>query len=339
MTTELNHPNLETLCHQIDRLVTVEMRISDYSRNVIAKLHRAAMEAQGGWPLSLLGARKVMESAKLGRFFFVVTGAGNPKYLPSGETDGPPGAVALAVAIHNATGALPILLTDAPFVANVEATALAAGLGLRDPSVIPEVPYSTAVLPLVAGREADNLCREYVDSYDPCLMISIEKIGPAGDGVPHSASGTPMSGEFCRAEPLFEEASKRGIATIGIGDNGNEIGFGKIRDMVRKHKPKGDRLATVVETDVLIAANTSNWGGYGLIAALAACLQRPELTHSPKAERRILEANVAHGAADGATGRHIMAVDGMDESVQYAVLTMLQNIVVNGLISGFVRKF
>ena len=339
MMTELNHPNLEILCRQIDRLVTVEMRISDYSRGVIAKLYDAAAEAQGGEPLSLLGARKVLESAEPGRFFFIVTGAGNPKYLPHGETDGPPGAVALAVAIHNATGALPILLTDAPFVANVEATALAAGLGLREPSVIPEVPYATTVLPLVAGREADALCREYVDTYDPCLMISIEKIGPAADGVAHSASGMPAGDWHCRAEPLFEEAVKRRIATIGIGDNGNEIGYGKIRAMVQKHKPKGDRLATVVGTDVLIASNTSNWGGYGLIAAIAACLQRPELTHSPQAERRILEANVAHGAADGSTGRHIMAVDGMSDAVQYAVVTMLQNIVRNGLISGFVRKF
>jgi hypothetical protein len=315
------------------------MRISDYSRGVIAKLHGAAVEEQGGLPLSLLAARHVLANARKGRHFFVVTGAGNPRFLPAGETDGPPGAVALARAIHEATGAIPILLTDKPFVANVEATALAAGLGLRDAAALEGIPFSTAVLPLVPGEAADAVCREYLDRFDPCLMISIEKIGPASNGVAHSASGTPVGDTHCRAEPLFEEGTKRGIATLGIGDNGNEIGFGRITPAVHTHKPAGEKLATRVATDVLVAANTSNWGGYGVIAAMAALLQKPELAHTARAERRILEANVAYGAADGSTGRHIMAVDGMDEEVQYAVVTMLQHIVRNGLISGFKRGF
>ncbi|MEO3386394.1 glutamate cyclase domain-containing protein [Mesorhizobium sp. CAU 1741] len=339
MTAYQEHPNLENICRQIDRLTTVEMRISDYSRGVIAKLHEAAVEAQGGLPLSLLAARHIMANAKEGRYFFVVTGAGNPRFLPAGETDGPPGAVALALAIHAATGAVPILLTDEPFVANVEATALAAGLGLRDISAIAEIPYSTAVLPLVPGDAAEATCSGYLDRFDPCLMISIEKIGPAANGVAHSASGKPVGDTHCRAEPLFEEGTRRGVATLGIGDNGNEIGYGKIVPAIHKHKPSGETLATRVETDVLVAANTSNWGGYGIIAAMAALMQKPELAHTAKAERRILEANVAFGAADGSTGRHIMAVDGMDEEVQYAVVTMLQHIVRNGLISGFKRRF
>lgn len=340
MTRIIDFPNLENICRQIDRLCTVEMRISDYSRGVIANLYNAAVEAQGGQPLSLLAARKVLENAREGRYFFVVTGAGNPRFLPAGETDGPPGAVVLARAIHEATGALPILLTDAPFVANVKATAMAAGLYPReDPSDLSGTPYTTAVLPLVPGDDAESTCADYMARLDPTLLVSIEKIGPAANGLAHSASGTPAAPSHCRAEPLFDIARQRGIATIGIGDNGNEIGFGKITPAVHKYKPSGTTLATRVETDVLVAANTSNWGGYGLVAAMAAGLQRPELAHTPRAEKRILEANVAHGAADGSTGRLLMAVDGMDEDVQYAVVTMLQHIVKNGLISGFKRKF
>lgn len=339
MTTVAATSNLENICRQIDRLITVEMRISDYSRGVIAKLYDAAVKAQNDLPLSMQAAGHVLAHAKEGRHFFVITGAGNPKFLPEGETDGPPGAVVLARAIHQATGAIPILLTDEPFVDNVKATALAAGLGLRDAELLKGIPYSTAVLPLVPGDAADELCKSYLDKFDPTLMISIEKIGPSSAGIAHSASGTPAADTHCRAEPLFDDASARGIATIGIGDNGNEMGFGKITPAVHKHKPAGEKLATRVDADVLVAANVSNWGGYGVVAAMAAMTGDQALLHSAKAERRILEANVAHGAADGSTGRHIMAVDGMDEDVQYAVVTMLQHIVKNGLISGFKRGF
>lgn len=340
MNTNPTFDNLENICYQIDRLTTVEMRISDYSRGVAAKLYAAAVEAQGGQPLSLLAARLILKSAVQDRYVFIVTGAGNPRFLPEGETDGPPGAVALAVAIHAATGAIPVLMTDRPYVRNVEATALAAGLGLRSPDMLPGIPYATTVLPLLPGAEAEGVCAEYMEVFNPCLLISIEKIGPAfSDGVPKSASGNPVAEEHCRAEPLFDLAKQRGIPTVGIGDNGNEIGFGKIIDAVKLHKPRGDALATRVETDVLVSANVSNWGGYGIIAAMGAILRDPSILHTAKAERRILEANVAAGAADGSTGRHIMAVDGMDEEVQYAVVTMLENIVKNGLISGFRRKF
>lgn len=341
MTPFTEVANLENICRQIDRLCTVEMRISDYSRGVIANLYNAAVEAQGGLPLSLLGARAVLKAAAEDRYFFVVTGAGNPRFLPAGETDGPPGAVVLARVIHEVTGALPIILTDAPFVDNVKATAMAAGLSPRDnPAELLGTPYTTAVLPLVGGDGADAQCAAYMADLDPTLLISIEKLGPAANGRAHSASGKPVDeATHCRAEPLFDIAREKGIATVGIGDNGNEIGYGKITAAIHKYKPAGEQLATRVETDVLISANTSNWGGYGLVAAIAACLQDPAICHTARWEKRILEANVAAGAADGSTGRLLMAVDGMDEDVQYAVVTMLQHIVKNGLISGFKRKF
>ena len=71
--------------------------------------------------------------------------------------------------------------------------------------------------------------------------------------------GTPTAGDRARAECLFDEAAARGIPSLGIGDNGNELGFGLIADAVAKYKPNGARLCTRVKTDVLIPANTSNW--------------------------------------------------------------------------------
>ena len=58
------------------------------------------------------------------------------------------------------------------------------------------------------------------------------------------------------------------IGTIGIGDGGNEIGMGKVRDLVRKHIPHGEEIACCVGADQLITAGVSNWGGYALATAL-----------------------------------------------------------------------
>ena len=75
----------------IDRLVTVEARISPTSRNVIVQLYEAACAAQGGGPLSMLAARRILAHLGPGKTVFITTGAGDPRYLPAGETDGPPG--------------------------------------------------------------------------------------------------------------------------------------------------------------------------------------------------------------------------------------------------------
>jgi hypothetical protein len=335
----MDEAQLVNICHNIDRLVTVEARISDSSRGVIAKLYEAACIAQGGGPLSLVAGRQILKTLSRGKVVFLVTGAGDPQFLPAGETDGPLGLAALALAVHAATGAIPILFTDEPYVANVEATALACGLGIRDPALLANTPFTTAVLPLASGEPAQAQAKSYIERFAPAMMISIEKLGPNPHGVTCSSTGTPSTPQRGRAEYLFDHARELKIATLGIGDNGNEIGFGKILDAVHKYKPNGEKLGTRLATDVLVAANTSNWGAYGVEAALAAMLGRPDLMHSADIERRMLEACVAAHGVDGSTGRHVMAVDGMPAEVQYAVVTMLACIVRNGCVSGFKRGF
>ena len=171
------------------------------------------------------------------------------------------------------------------------------------------------------------------------MVISIEKLGPNPQGIAHTSTGTPTAGDRARAECLFDEAARRGILSLGIGDNGNELGFGLIADAVARYKPNGERLCTRVKTDVLVPANTSNWGAYAVEAALAVLTGKPEIMHSAAIERRMIEACVdAHGA-DGSTGRHILQVDGMPADASCAIVTMLGCIVRNGLLSGFKRAF
>ena len=115
---------LALMGRHIDRLVTVEARISPTSRNVIVHLYEAACAAQGGGPLSMLAAQQILKNLGPGKTVFLTTGAGDPRFLPAGETDGPPGVAALALAIHAATGAVPLLFTEAPLLIAVPGAAM-----------------------------------------------------------------------------------------------------------------------------------------------------------------------------------------------------------------------
>ncbi|MBM3648894.1 MAG: DUF4392 domain-containing protein, partial [Alphaproteobacteria bacterium] len=205
---------LALIGRHIDRLVTVEARISPTSRNVIVHLYDAACAVQGGGPLSMLAARQILRHLGPGRTVFLTTGAGDPRHLPAGETDGPPGVAALALAIHTATGATPLLFTEAPFCANLAATVLAAGLGIREPQHALTTGYTTAVLPLAHDASAEKQAAHYLDTYKPAMVISIEKLGPNPQGIAHTSTGTPTAGDRGRAECLFDEAARRGIPSL-----------------------------------------------------------------------------------------------------------------------------
>ena len=331
-------PHLTFIGENLDRLVSLEMRPQGKSQGVIRQLYDAA-RAKYGEPITTLAARRLVESVRQGDVVFIATGAGLPEHLPFGETDGPLGAAALALAVSLGLGAVPILLTEAAYVSVQEATCLAIGLGIRTPEVAQRVARTCALLPFPADDSAPVVAEDLMARYAPKALIATEKLGPNEKGVAHSSTGHPEGGDRAKVEHLFDLAAGRGILTIGIGDNGNEIGCGAIREAVWEYKewgkvcrcPCGGGIATRVATDVVLIAGTSKWGAYGIEAALAAVLGRPEIIHSAEDERRMLEACVRLGGADGSTGTHVLAVDGTPAEVQTGMNSLMRAIVTNGL--------
>lgn len=329
---------LENIGENLDRLCTVTIRPQGNAQSVVWKLHEAA-RLDVGEPLTMHAARRLAETVRPGGTVIVTTGAGRDDFLPVGETDGPPGAAALGAMLSAALGAVPVFVTEAEYVDNVQATALAAGLGCREFEVARRVPGTCAIVPFPNDDTAMAVAERYFRAYEPQALIAIEKLGPNDAGVTHTATGRPTSPSRARAEVLFDLAASRGVLTVGVGDNGNEIGFGKIKDAVRKHKeygtkcqcPCGQGLATRVATDALVVAGTSNWGAGAIAAALAAWVKRPELLHGADVERRMLEECVRTGGADGALGRHTVSVDGTPASVQLALLELMRQVITIGL--------
>src|SRR5439155_24760601 len=83
------------------------------------------------------------------------------------------------------------------------------------------------------------------------------------------------------------------------------------------------RIAAVVPVDHLVVAGVSNWGGYGIAAALGR-LTGLDLLHTPEIERRLVEACVAAGACDGVTRRREPTVDGLAAETHAAVVDLLR---------------
>jgi hypothetical protein len=326
------HPSI---WESIDRLMSLECR--NVNAGMLPPLYDAARAAVGG-PLCRAAAERLAKAVKPGDAVIVTTGAGGPPWLFKGETDGPLGAAGLARALAIGFRAWPLILTEERSRHPVEMTLAAAGMSLL-PEDMARVRPTTATLVEfpIDPAEAERAAAAFVDRYRPAAMILVEKTSPNRAGVIHSVSGqawTPKV-DFVRVEFLVAECRRRGIPTVGIGDHGNEIGFGLIEAVVRKTVPRADvcqcacgqGMASAIATDVVIPASISNWGAYGIEAALAILKRDPNLLHDASTERAMLQACVMAGAVDGVTSRQILAVDGTNAESQVAITALLAELV------------
>jgi len=170
---------------------------------------------------------------------------------PSPETDGLNGMAHLAAGLANA--GIPVtVITDAPCAKAVWAVV----------DALP-VPVNLEVLRL----------RHFLERADRPVthLIAIERVSPGSDGNPHREHGWNMSRETAPLHLLFDHPTlKRPWYTIGIGDGGNEIGMGSLpKEIIENSVPNGKLIAATTPVDSLIVAGVSNWGGYGLLAAIA----------------------------------------------------------------------
>ncbi len=326
----------------IDRLVSTEMRAPDFISGVTWALYDAAREAQGA-PLSFLAARALQERIKPGDYIFFLTGAGSVPWRPNGETDGPIGAVSLARAVALALGAKPIYISHKDYLPPIIAASESAGVTVLNREMLDYNYWLSAMalpFPLGKGPHAEAAARQLLDEFHPAAVISIEKLGPNRKGVVHGISGRLRVAEN---EPftdlIVERARQNGVLTIGIGDGGNEFGYGKIFDAVRRIHPYGsvcrcpcgDGVACAVETDILVHGAVSNWAAHGVAACLAVLLENQSLLHDPPVEEKMLQACVDAGA-EGGPGRRQPWVDNIPPSVHVALVTMLHGIIDRALV-------
>ncbi|HEY2991190.1 MAG TPA: DUF4392 domain-containing protein [Methylomirabilota bacterium] len=286
------------------------------------------------------GALRAARALARARTVLVVTGFIVADGMP--ETDGPPGAAVLGRALRQ-LGARVRYTTDAATLPTLAAALKALG-----------EPADAFAYPDGAQAAREVLARER-----PTHLVSIERPGRGrgGDylnmrGVSVAGWNRPLDEMFLLARsrtvrtgvseprpfstertrvseprpsqtrPPSVRAGQAPLATIAIGDGGNEIGMGNVRGVLTRQGTLMARIASVVRVDHLVVAGVSNWGAYGIVAQLGRLTGRP-LLHTPADERRLIEACVDAGAVDGITRRRERTVDALDADTHAAIVALL----------------
>ncbi len=290
----------------------------------IAAIERAIQEDVGRntAPLFAAAAGGLYETASVLAFaeapsVGLITGFFVPRGRPPApETDGPVGAALLAAGLA-AVGIPSRLATDTICREGCAAALAAAG--------VPDVPIDAAEPGKRPGPQTEAWREAGIT-----LALAVERCGPGRDGVPRNMRGTDLSAWTAPLHLLFEAGPWLRLA---IGDGGNEIGMGLLPEgLVARHVTHGETIACVTPAQHLIAAGVSNWGCYGLLAALA--VLRPDwraalLTVLTVArEQAVLAGMVEAGpAVDGVTGRRECTVDGLPAARHTAKLAAVRALV------------
>jgi hypothetical protein len=216
------------------------------------------------------------------------------------ETDGPPGAVVIGDALR-AIGHNVVYVTDrytAPLMSAIAGS---------DSEVID--------FPIVDDESSKEYARGLLARLQPSLIVAIERCGLTSEGLYRNMRGNDITQYNAKIDHLFSDHPN----TIGIGDGGNEIGLGNVASAVTTI-PTLVKIPAVTTTTKLILASVSNWGGYGLVAAISE-RRGKNLLPSIEAERALMERTVDAGAVDGMSSKQEYKVDGftLEENSQVLV--------------------
>ncbi len=330
----MNDALLTLIGENVDQLVTLDV----LSYGVIGPLARAARARQKA-PLCLTAARLLQTRVGAGDAVILTTGFILPGHEPYPETDGPVGAAVLARALALGLKAKVAVVAEEELAPVLTPLLRVAELQVIAPAAFPAESGThrpaACVLPLSRDeRTAAAQAEEYLGHERVRAVVAIEKAGANAKGVYHMVGGGDVSASVAKAAVLFAAARRRGVLTIGVGDRGNELGFGPLADVVQGLLPFGRRcrcpcgggVADETPADLAVPAVVSNWGAYGIAACLAALLEDPAVLHTPELERELLRAAVRAGAVDGMTGRAIPAADGIGPEVNAGIVALLREI-------------
>jgi hypothetical protein len=224
----------------------------------------------------------------------------------SAETDGPPGAIALGNALEK-------LGYEVIFITDMYCSSLLNAVRSKESKVIE--------FPIADQKTSKEYSAKLLTEENPNILISIERCGSSSDYKYRNMRNEDISDFTAKIDYMFNMHSQ----TIGIGDGGNEIGMGNITNQIIKSKTLVE-FPTISEVRNLIIASVSNWGAYGLLAALSIQCNRILLPTKEDQEDLIIKL-AQMGAVDGFSGSSEYKVDGKELEINSQILQELHNLV------------
>jgi hypothetical protein len=213
------------------------------------------------------------------------------------ETDGPIGAIGLYRVLEG-LGYRPLFVCAPPI------------------SRILQSVYATREIPILDWQETVDVAETVLAETKPALVVSVERPGVAADGRYYNMHRQDISDRVAKFDHFFRLSV---CPTIAFGDGGNEIGMGNILPALT-HLPV---IPSVTVCDELVIATVSNWGVYGVIAAMGRRLHQNLFDRfDPES---ILAYLVSNGSVDGLTNRAELSEDGFPITVGLEIIDRLRN--------------
>jgi hypothetical protein len=225
----------------------------------------------------------------------VLIGTGFP-VLDTFETDGPVGAIVLYNVIKH-LGAKPVIVCGAPL-----SKALAADFNVFEIAVD-------------ALANSQSEAASALQQLQPELIISIERPGLSEQGGYFNMRGEDISPRCASFDEFLTQAQ---CPTIGIGDGGNEIGMGNIKQAIKQL----DITPAATPCDELLIADVSNWAAHGVIALLSHWHQQDLFALTDPLD--VLKYISDRGSVDGVTRANTLTEDSLPASAGDQLVNQLK---------------
>ncbi len=300
----------------------------------VCRILYAGSRAYTGEPLTTHCAKKLVENIKPGDFVYILTGfILLPHKVP--ETDGIVSSMLLCRSLVQAFDAKPVIICPEDNLKAVKKCASVVGLHCYDDlDKVAELPVSMGVISFTKDMEkAEEQADRIIAQKLPKAVIAIEAAGANKFGEYHNAAGVNITELEAKTDIMFKKLKNKGILNIAIGDLGNEIGMGAIREHILKYVPytdddqckcdcKGGILAAT-SADNIITATVSDWGCYGLMAAIAYLKKNMDIFHDGDMEMEVMRVATRSGMVD-MTGSLIPGIDGFNTRIIVNIVELMR---------------
>lgn len=327
---------LYNLGENLDQLMNLDPR--GYG---VCRILYPAARALAGEPLTVHGAKFLLSNIKEGDLVYIITGF---VLLPfkKAEMDGIVSSVLLARSLVKAFGAKPVLICPEENLNAAKALAYVAGLHCYGSvEEVQQLPISMGLIAFPKDRDQALMAADQLmDKGFPAAVITNEAPGANPKGVYHNATGLDVTALEAKTDLLFEKLQQLGVPNLSIGDLGNEIGMGALGEHLTRYVPYvapgacqcgcGGGIGAATKAEHLITATVSDWGCYGLMAALAYLKRDIDIFHTPEMEREALTAACRGGVID-MYGWLIPAIDGMNAEKNCSIVSLMRECVLSAL--------
>lgn len=303
----------------------------------VCRILYAGSRKFAGGPTAMKAAELLYSQVKPGDLVLIFTGfVLLPHKMP--ETDGFVSSMLLSRALVTALDAKPVIICPPESREAVEKCANVVGLHYyEDLNTLRELPLSVGCIVFEKEKKAaEAQAARILSEIKPAAVISIEAPGANIKGEYHNSVGKNITALQAKSDILFQAYQKNGVPNIAVGDLGNESGMGSLGKHIRKYIPYaapgecqcgcGGGILSAVHADCVITATTSDWGCYGMIAALSYLKKDAELCPSAEMEREVMRVGSRCGMVD-MTGSLIPGIDGFNARLNGSVIDLMRQCV------------